>query len=68
VPYRLCESCRGEYQEFLDRLHGRGDASCYWYNREWMEIWKAWMHYQDALSRYQLSEEFNRIMEEIKKP
>jgi len=67
VPYRLCRSCREEYQEFLDRLHGRGDPACYWYNREWMEVWKAWMHYQDALTRYQLSEGFRRVIEEIKR-
>lgn len=66
LPYRFCESCREEYREFLERLHGRGDPACYWYNREWMEVWKAWMHYQDALGRYQLSKEFRRLMEEIK--
>ncbi len=65
-PYRFCQSCKEEYVEFLERLHGRGDPQFYWYNREWMEVWKAWMHYQDALGRYQISEEFRRLMEELK--
>lgn len=66
VPYRFCQACREEYLEFLERLHGRGDPSLYWYNREWMEVWKAWMHYQDALGRYQISEEFRRLLEEMR--
>lgn len=64
--YRFCESCKEEYLEFLERLHGRGDPTFYWYNREWMEVWKAWMRYQDALGRYQLSEEFRRLIDEVK--
>jgi hypothetical protein len=68
VPYRLCTTCRGEYHEFLERLHGRGDPAYYWYNQEWMGVWKAWMHYQDALSRYEVSEGFRRVMEELRKP
>ncbi|MGQ9857971.1 MAG: hypothetical protein ACUVS3_04680 [Thermodesulfobacteriota bacterium] len=66
LAYRFCESCKEEYLEFLERLHGRGDPTFYWYNREWMDVWKAWMHYQDALGRYQLSEEFRRLIDEIK--
>jgi len=66
IPYRLCQTCKEEYLEFLERLHGRGDPSLYWYNREWMEVWKAWMHYQDALGRYQISEEFRRLLQEIR--
>jgi len=66
LPYRFCQSCKEEYMEFLERLHGRGDPECYWYNKEWMEVWKAWMHYQDALGRYQISEGFRRLMDEIK--
>jgi hypothetical protein len=66
IPYRLCQTCKEEYLEFLERLHGRGDPSLYWYNREWMEVWKAWMHYQDALGRYQISEEFRRLLQELR--
>lgn len=66
IPYRLCQSCSEEYQEFLDRLHGRGNPGYYWYNQEWREIWKAWMNYQESLKRYELSEGFRRLMEELK--
>ncbi|MGQ9653492.1 MAG: hypothetical protein ACUVXD_05435 [Thermodesulfobacteriota bacterium] len=63
--YRFCQSCREEYEEFLERLHGRGDPRLYWCNHEWMEVWKAWMHYQDALSRYELSEGFRQLLREL---
>jgi hypothetical protein len=67
IPYRLCQTCREEYREFLDQLHGRGDPSYYWFNREWVEVWKAWMHYQDSLTRYQMSEGFRKVVDEIQK-
>lgn len=66
VPYRFCDSCTEEYQEFLHRLRGRADQEAYWYNEEWMEVWKAWMHYQDALGRYEMSEGFRRLLKEFK--
>jgi hypothetical protein len=66
TPYRLCPVCLEEYHEFLARLHGQGNAELYWHNQEWMEVWKAWMHYQEALKRYELSEGFRRLLEELK--
>jgi Pyruvate/2-oxoacid:ferredoxin oxidoreductase delta subunit len=66
VPYRFCRNCLEEYLEFLDRLHGRGNSEHYWYNQEWLEVWKAWMHYQDTLKRYELSDGFRRLLKELK--
>jgi hypothetical protein len=65
VPYRLCRHCMEEYLEFMRRLHGRGDTSLFWHNREWMELWKAWINYQEAFTRYELSEGFRRLVEEL---
>jgi hypothetical protein len=67
IPYRFCQSCREEYEEFLERLQGRGNPNHYWYNQEWMEIWKAWMNYQEALKRYELSEGFRHLLDEFKR-
>jgi hypothetical protein len=66
TPYKFCDSCGEEYREFLRRLHGRGDPEEYWYNQEWMGVWKAWMHYQDSLGRYEISEGFRRLLKEFK--
>ena len=66
VPYRFCESCLEEYKEFIERIHGRGDPDYYWYNREWLEVWKAWMQYQESLGRYELSSEFRRLLKELR--
>jgi hypothetical protein len=66
TPYRLCESCFEEYEEFLERLHSRGNPEFYFYNQEWMDVWKAWMNYQDALNRYGLSEGFQKLVEDMK--
>jgi hypothetical protein len=66
IPYRLCGNCTTEYEEFMQRLQGGGNPEYYWYNQQWMDVWKAWMHYQDALGRYEISEEFRRLLEEIR--
>lgn len=65
LPYRFCESCAEEYEEFLARLHDRGNPEFFWYNTEWMGVWKAWMKYQDALQRYELSDGFRRLLDEL---
>ena len=66
IPYNLCPHCQEDYYEFLEKLHGRGNPDYYWQNSEWMEVWKAWMHYQDALRRFQVSDEAKKLVNEFK--
>jgi len=68
IPYILCESCYEEYMDYIDRLNGEGDSECYWHNKEWSELWKRWMEYQDAIDRYMKSESFMKLLQELREP
>jgi hypothetical protein len=65
VPYRFCKNCLDEYLEFQKRLNGNDSPGCYWYNEEWIEIWKTWILYHEALKRYEMSTGYKRLLEEL---
>jgi hypothetical protein len=66
IPYRLCESCTEEYHEYVERRKGRGDPANYWHNDAWLELWRKWIAYQEAIDRYLKSKEFLQLLQEIK--
>ena len=66
IPYHLCDSCTEEYQEYIQRLQGRGDTDAYWYNHDWMNIWQTWIEYQGAIDQYLRSKEFRKLLDELR--
>ena len=66
VPYRLCESCAEEYVDYIERLQGGGDSTCYWHNDEWIDVWQKWIDYQSAMDRYTKSKDFLKLIKELK--
>lgn len=66
IPYRLCESCRDEYVDYIARHQGGGDPDCYWHNDAWRELWRCWIEYQGAIDRYTKSKEFQELLKELK--
>jgi hypothetical protein len=64
--YRFCESCSEEYADYLKCLQGKRDEEYYWYNDEWLELWKKWDDYQKVMDRYLKSKEFKRLLMELK--
>lgn len=66
LPYRLCESCTEEYHEYFARLKGRADSASYWHNDAWLELWRKWIAYQEAIDRYLKSKEFLQLLQELK--
>jgi len=65
IPYRFCRNCLDEFLEFQKRLHGCSSLEYYWYNDEWIDTWKSWIVYQDALKRYEKSNGYRMLLEEI---
>ncbi len=65
VPYRFCKNCLDEYLEFQKMLHGCGSSEYYWYNDEWIDTWKSWILYHKSLKRYEKSNGYRRLLEEL---
>lgn len=66
VPYRLCDSCLDEYQNYILYLQGKNDPDAYWHNDAWMDAWRKWIDYQGAVDRYVRSKEFKQLLTEIR--
>ena len=64
--YRFCDGCLDEYRDYIHRLKGEGDSSCYWRNDAWFESWRRWIDYQAAMDRYLKTPEFFRLIQELK--
>lgn len=67
TPYRFCNSCQGEFSEFQKRVSGVANADIYWYNDEWLDMWKAWTNYQDSIKRFLNSKEVIRLRYELRR-
>ncbi len=65
VPYRFCMSCEDEFRDFLDKKRGTDRKELYWHNREWIATWEAWIEYQKAIKRYENSNEFKQLLNEL---
>ena len=65
VPYRFCMSCEDEFKDFLDKTKGNSRKDLYWHNHEWMVMWQAWIHYQGAIKKYENSDEFKKLLNEL---
>ena len=63
----LCESCRAEFKEFLEIKRGKKEADIFWHNKEWMQLWSAWFHFQQAIKDFKDSIEFEQLIEELEK-
>jgi len=64
-PYRLCQSCQDEYDEFLRLEQEGGDSPLYWHNKQWRRLWRVWLEYQQALKDYGESPEFIELVREV---
>ncbi len=64
-PYRFCQGCQEEYEEFLRLKDTEEESPIYWHNREWRETWKSWLGYQEALKAYGESPEFIDLIREV---
>ncbi len=59
----LCESCRAEYNDFLEISKGTKKADIFWHNEEWVRLWYAWLDYRESLEAFRTSKEFRRLVE-----
>jgi hypothetical protein len=61
----LCEDCKAEYEEFLAISKGEKQPDVFWHNKEWLDIWSAWLNYRKAITAFVASPEFKLLVEEI---
>ena len=66
VSFRLCEMCLEEYRDLLAYLEADPKPDVpFWFNREWIRQWLAWLDYQWALANYVSSPEVLQVLKEL---
>ena len=63
--FALCEDCRTEFEDFLSVARDGELSELFWHNKEWREMWSAWLHYRDALKAFIASPEFILMLNEL---
>ena len=62
LGYVFCDSCRGEFEAFLEISSGESSPDVFWHNEAWLEMWSAWLDYQQAIHRFMHSREFMKLV------
>ncbi len=65
LGYVFCEGCRNEFEDFLAISSGEKQAEVFWHNKAWLDMWSAWLNYQQAVSRFMHSPEFKILLSEL---
>lgn len=65
LGYTFCESCRGEFEDFLSISRGEKSPDLFWHNKEWINMWSAWLKYQQTIKGFMNSPEFNLLLKEL---
>ncbi len=65
LGYVFCDSCRGEFEDYLGICSGEKEAEVFWHNQAWVDMWSAWLDYQQAIHRFMESPEFERLLSEL---
>lgn len=65
LGFALCEGCKSEFEEYVAISRGKKTPDVFWHNREWLEIWTAWLSYRKAINAFTASREFKLLVEEL---
>lgn len=63
--FLLCNTCKAEFDDFLDIMNGKETTELFWHNKEWLNLWSAWIDYRRALRAFRNSPEFVKLMKEF---
>ena len=62
--FNLCETCRSEFEDYLEIADGRKGADIFWHSNKWLKLWSAWVEYQEAIIEFRNSREFRQLLNE----
>lgn len=63
--HTLCESCRDEFKDYLAISIGNNLPKVFWHNKEWKNMWSAWLNYRQAIAGFMNSDEYKLLVEEL---
>ena len=61
----FCEGCGEEFEDFSSISRGEKRSDVFWHNKEWMNMWSAWVNYHKAITGFIGSPEFKLLRDEL---
>jgi hypothetical protein len=65
LSFTLCETCKEEFEDYLSVRQEEKAPGVSWHNREWIDMWSAWLNYRRAIQGFVNSSEFRQLMEDL---
>ena len=66
LEHTFCNGCRGEFEDYCSVFKDKKPSDIFWHNKEWENMWSAWLHYRKAITGFMNSPEFKLLLEELK--
>ena len=63
--YVFCDNCGEEFEDFLASSRGDKTRQVFWHNKEWKNMWSAWLRYQQTITGFLNSSECRLLQEEF---
>lgn len=61
----FCKSCGDEYKDFMANIEGEKGTKLFWHNKEWLDMWSAWLSYRKSVKAFINSPEFQLLLNDI---
>jgi hypothetical protein len=63
--FAFCEDCKREFDDYLAISREGQRPDVFWHNKEWLEMWSAWLDYRESINAFMNSPEFKLLLEEL---
>ncbi len=64
LGHPFCDGCRGEFEDFLSVSRDKKPSDIFWHNKEWKNMWSAWLNYQESITGFMNSPEYKLLLED----
>ena len=63
--FAFCDDCGEEFEEYLSLSRGEKPPEVSWHNKEWLNMWSAWLDYRKTINGFVGSPEFKSLLDEL---
>ena len=65
LEFAFCETCQEEFDDYLAQSKGEKRSEVLWHNKDWENMWTAWLNYRRSIFCFRNSHEFKLLLKEL---